>query len=87
MSDCPNCGTQVDDAATLCPNCGFDLHSQSADAVRRLHEEGKIHPGRLGASDPDDFAGGDASETPAQHSDLPAEDREHAGPEELDAGL
>jgi uncharacterized membrane protein YvbJ len=48
VSECPNCGKPVDEGAALCPSCGFDVHSQQADAVRRLREDGVIHPGRLG---------------------------------------
>src|SRR5215208_6147058 len=48
VTDCPNCGEQVDESQALCSNCGFDLHTQAADEVRRLREEGRIHPGRLG---------------------------------------
>ena len=70
--DCPNCGQQVDDSAAVCSNCGFDIHSQQADEVRRLREEGKIHPGRLGAENKD-WEGGDPRE-PDIHEELPAED-------------
>lgn len=87
MIDCPNCGKENEEQNALCWNCGFDLHSKQADEVRRLREEGRIHPGREGASDPTDFAGGDPSERAKPHTDLPAEDAERAGPEELDAGL
>ena len=85
MGDCPNCGKPVPEGAALCPACGFDVNSRQADAVRRLREEGVIHPGRLGA-DPTQFAGGDPRERP-QRTDLPAEERALEGPEEFDAGL
>jgi hypothetical protein len=52
--------------------------------VRALREAGQIHPGRLGAEDPNDFSGGPVRR---ETSGLPAEDGESAGPEELDAGL
>jgi hypothetical protein len=71
--DCPNCGQQVDDGAAVCSNCGFDIHSQQADEVRRLREEGRIHPGRLGAEDRNEFSGGDPGD-PDIREELPAED-------------
>jgi hypothetical protein len=86
VSDCPNCGKEVPPDAALCPNCGFDVHSGAADEVRRLREDGAIHPGRLGASDPADFAGGEPSEK-ARPADLPGDERGTAGPEDIDAGL
>jgi hypothetical protein len=88
VSDCPNCGAQVDEGAALCPNCGYDVNSQQAGEVRRLREEGRIHPGRLGAQERGGgFAGGDPSERPAPHTELPAEEGAREGPEEIDAGL
>jgi hypothetical protein len=84
MADCPNCGKDVPESERLCPACGFDTGEAQADNVRALREAGQIHPGRLGASDANDFAGG---EVPRHVSGLPAEDREAAGPEELDAGF
>jgi hypothetical protein len=83
--DCPNCGYQVEESAALCPNCGFDIHSQQAGEVRRLREEGKIHPGRLGASDRNEFSGPNPHGGPDE--ELPAEDLTREGPEEIDAGL
>jgi hypothetical protein len=85
--ECPNCGQQVDDGAAVCSNCGFDIHSQQADEVRRLREEGKIHPGRLGAENKD-WEGGDPRERDI-HEELPAEDwgAGRESPEERDAGL
>jgi zinc-ribbon domain len=87
MSDCPNCGKPVGENDLLCPNCGFDVRSQHAEHVRELREEGRIHPGRIGAKERGDFAGGDPSETPHPTTSLPAEDRSAEGPEEIDAGL
>ena len=86
--ECPNCGQQVDDGAAVCTNCGFDIHSQQADEVRRLREEGRIHPGRLGASDRNEFSGRDPHD-PDIHEELPAEDWGAAreNPEERDAGF
>jgi predicted amidophosphoribosyltransferase len=52
VRDCPNCAKPVDDGAALCSHCGFDIHSQQADTVRRLREEGVIHPGRQDCSPP-----------------------------------
>jgi len=49
VSDCPNCGKPVDEGVALCPSCGFDVRSQQAGEVRRLRQEGRIRPGRLGA--------------------------------------
>lgn len=88
MIDCPNCGKQVEEAAAVCPNCGFDIHSQQAGEVRRLREEGRIHPGRLGSDHPKDWRGGDPLE-PDIHEELPVEDVEPSpeSPEERDAGL
>jgi predicted nucleic acid-binding Zn-ribbon protein len=85
--DCPNCGHTVDEKDVLCPNCGFDLHSQVADEVRRLREEGRIHPGQLGASN-DDWEGGDPRERDI-HEELPSEDWGGAreNPEEREAGM
>ena len=85
MIDCPNCGAQVDESAPVCPNCGFDIHSQAAETVRRLREEGKVHPGREGATDPNEFSGPAVRGGPDE--ELPAEDLAREGPEEFDAGL
>jgi hypothetical protein len=84
MADCPNCGKDVPEGERLCPACGFDTGEAQADSVRALREAGQIHPGRLGAADRAEFSGG---EVPRHQSGLPAEDREDAGPEELDAGF
>jgi hypothetical protein len=84
MADCPNCGKDVPAEERMCPSCGFDTGEAQADDVRALREAGQIHPGRLGAEDPNDFSGGPVRR---ETSGLPAEDRESAGPEELDAGL
>ena len=86
MPDCPNCGESVDEDAALCPSCGFHVKSQHADAVRRLREEGRIRPGRVGAKERGDFAGGDPDER-GPRTELPAEDRATALPGEIDAGL
>ena len=84
MADCPNCGKDVPAGERMCPACGFDTGSAQADEVRALREAGRIHPGRLGASDPDEFSGG---EVRRHVSGLPSEDAEQAGPEELESGL
>jgi hypothetical protein len=84
MADCPNCGKDVPEGERMCPACGFDTGEAQAGEVRALREAGQIHPGRLGASDPEEFSGG---EIRRKISGLPAEDREAAGPEELDAGF
>jgi zinc-ribbon domain len=73
MTDCPNCGQQVDETAAVCSNCGFDIHSRQVDEVRRLREEGRIHPGRLGAQQRENWSGGDPGD-PDIHEELPAED-------------
>jgi hypothetical protein len=88
MIECPNCGQENEDSAPVCSNCGFDIHSQLAGDVKRLREQGRIHPGRLGAEDPDDFSGGDPGD-PDIREELPAEDLGPAreSPEERDAGL
>jgi hypothetical protein len=87
VSDCPNCGEQVSEADDLCPSCGFHVTSQQAGEVRRLREEGLIHPGRLGAQERGNFAGAEPSERGEARSGLPAEDKAREGPEEIDAGL
>ena len=82
MSECPNCGAEVPEGVRICPNCGFDTGEAQAERVRELREEGRIHPGRLGASDPEDFAGGPPEE---QEEPLPGEGP--IDPREEDAGL
>ena len=84
MTDCPNCGEQVDENAPLCPKCGFDIHSGQADSVRRLREEGKIHPGRMGAQQRADEAG--ERTAPAHAADEGGRDPQDK-PEHYDAGL
>jgi hypothetical protein len=85
VSDCPNCGAAVPEGERICPNCGFDTGEAQADDVRRLREEGRIHPGRLGAEDTDEFSGPDrnedepVTETPAGEGPI--------DPRETDAGL
>jgi hypothetical protein len=81
VSDCPNCGAEVPDGVRLCPNCGFDTGESQAERVRELHQEGRIHPGRLGASDPDEFVGPDES------GEEPLAGEEPVDPREEDAGL
>jgi NMD protein affecting ribosome stability and mRNA decay len=83
--DCPNCGQQVDESAALCPNCGFDIHSRLADEVRRLREQGKIHPGRIGVEDENEFTGPEPRG--GSRSELPAEDTPLGNPEQSDAGM
>jgi hypothetical protein len=87
MPDCPNCSFDVPDGVRICPNCGFDTGESQAGRVRELRDQGVIHPGRLGASDRNDFAGGDASERPPAHEELPAEDAPLNNPEQIDSGL
>jgi hypothetical protein len=87
MADCPNCGKDVPDGVRICPNCGFDTGEGQAERVRELRDEGAIHPGRLGAEDRADFAGGDPSESPPAHEELPAEDTPLGNPEQQDAGF
>lgn len=87
MADCPNCGHDVPDGVRMCPNCGFDTGESQAGRVRELREEGTIHPGRLGASDENDFAGGDPSERAPEHEELPAEDTPLGNPEQEQSGL
>lgn len=89
MSDCPNCGKEVPAGERICPHCGFDTGEAQADDVRALREAGQIHPGRLGAGDPNDFSGEDDGERRASRAqtETPAEDRTATGPEELEGGL
>jgi hypothetical protein len=89
MSDCPNCGKGVPEGERICPHCGFDTGEAQADDVRALREAGQIHPGRIGAGDPNDFSGEDEGELRASRaeSEMPAEDRTGTGPEELEGGL
>jgi uncharacterized OB-fold protein len=84
VTECPNCGADVPEGVRICPNCGFDTGESQAEDVRRLREEGRIHPGRLGAADPDEFSGPDP---PAREpvDALPGEDP--VDPREEDAGL
>jgi hypothetical protein len=87
MADCPNCGAQVEEGVRLCPNCGFDTGESQADAVRELREEGRIHPGRIGPEDREDFAGGEPAEQPEPANELPAEDAGGRDPRETEGGL
>jgi hypothetical protein len=89
MSECPNCGFEVPEGERICPNCGFDTGESQAEDVRSLREAGKIHPGRRGAGDPNDFAGGEPSERAPHQSDTPAEDAPIPvdNPETFDGGL
>jgi uncharacterized Zn finger protein (UPF0148 family) len=64
MSECPNCGFQVPAGERICPNCGFDTGEAQAEDVRALREAGLIHPGRLGAEDPEEFSGAAAGDDP-----------------------
>jgi hypothetical protein len=77
VSDCPNCGAQVEPDAALCGSCGFDLHTSVAGEVRRLRQDGRIKPGRL---------------NPRERSVAPTDARAGAEPqgsraEHFDAGL
>jgi hypothetical protein len=86
MPDCPNCAAPATEGERLCPSCGFDLGSAQADDVRRLREEGKIHPGRLNASDPG--APGGVDRGGVQGGDaLPAEDTPVDDPRTFEGGL
>lgn len=87
MTDCPNCGANVPEGVRLCPNCGFDTGESQADEVRELREEGRIHPGRIGAEDPDDFAGMEPPEGPEAIDELPAEEAGGRDPRETEGGL
>jgi hypothetical protein len=87
MAACPNCGKEVPEGERICPNCGFDTGEGQADRVRELREEGAIHPGRLGATDTNDFSAGEVSERAPAHEELPAEDAPLGNPEQQDAGL
>lgn len=87
MIDCPNCGKENEAANVLCWNCGFDLHSQHADAVRKLREEGRIHPGRLSPEErARDAVPSAGNERGGDRTSLPAESASET-PEEIDAGL
>jgi hypothetical protein len=86
MAECPNCGKDVPEGVRMCPNCGFDTGEGQAARVRELREEGAIHPGRLGATDTNDFAGGDPGHG-GHIEELPAEDTPLGNPEQQDAGL
>ena len=81
MADCPNCGFDVPEGVRLCPNCGFDTGEAQAEQVRALREQGLIHPGRLGADDPEEFAGGPSDEEDTPPGEGPVD------PRETDAGL
>ncbi len=84
MADCPNCGLDVPEGVRLCPNCGFDTGEAQAEQVRTLREEGRIHPGRLGAEDPEDFAGG--ADGPGEEEDTLAGEGP-VDPREMEGGL
>jgi hypothetical protein len=86
MSDCPNCSFDVPDGVRICPNCGFDTGEGQAQRVRELREEGAIHPGRLGAQDPNEFSGAGAGHG-GQIEELPAEDTPLTNPEQIDSGM
>jgi hypothetical protein len=86
MADCPNCAKDVPEGVRLCPNCGFDTGEAQAGRVRELREEGAIHPGRLGAADTNDFAGGDVGHG-GRIEELPAEDTPLGNPEQIDSGM
>jgi hypothetical protein len=88
MSDCPNCGVDVEAGVRLCPACGFDTGEAQAEDVRALREAGRIKPGRL--NDAGEAAGpvntpGDESES--QVPALPAEDEGVRDPRELGGGM
>jgi uncharacterized Zn finger protein (UPF0148 family) len=87
VSDCPNCGKPVEEGAALCPHCGFDVNSRQADEVRRLREEGRIHPGRLSEQARGQYDDVGPPTRGGQIEELPAEDLSRDGPEEFDAGL
>jgi zinc ribbon protein len=87
VTDCPNCGQPVEEGAPLCPHCGFDVQSQQAADVRRLREEGRIHPGRLGAGQRGAHGEADQQPSGGSRTELPAEDGASESPKEIDAGL
>ena len=80
MAECPNCGFEVPEGDRICPNCGFDTGEAQAEDVRRLRDEGRIHPGRLGAEDPNEFSGAargdDPEETPPDEGTVDPRDME-----------
>jgi hypothetical protein len=81
VTDCPNCGAEVPDGERICPNCGFDTGESQADDVRRLREEGRIHPGRLGPTDDEVFQPAEGRGEDLEASEGPVD------PRETDAGL
>jgi zinc ribbon protein len=83
VTDCPNCGAQVEDGVRLCPRCGFDTRESQAEDVRALREAGEIHPGRLGAEGAEDPAGAGA----AGADELPSEGPSDRDPRETQGGL
>lgn len=86
MADCPNCAKDVPEGVRMCPHCGFDTGSSQAAHVRELREEGAIHPGRLGASDANEFSGPNVGHG-GQIEEMPAEDAPSGGPEQIDSGM
>jgi hypothetical protein len=87
VHECPNCSFEVPEDVRICPNCGFDTGETQADEVRALREAGRIHPGHLGATDADDFAGPSSGEGVPPHEELPAEDAPLPGPEQQESGM
>jgi zinc-ribbon domain len=81
VTECPNCGAEVPDGVRICPNCGFDTGESQAERVRELREQGRIHPGSLGADDPNEFVG------PDDRGDEPLAGEGPVDPREEDAGL
>ena len=86
MADCPNCGKDVAADVRARLHRGFDTGEAQAGRVRELRQEGTIHPGRLGAEDPNDFSGGDAGHG-GRIEEMPAEDTPMNNPEQIDSGM
>ena len=50
LKPCPECEMQVSDKATICPHCGFPLHSGLVSTVRKSRRRHARLPNGFGRS-------------------------------------